>query len=432
MYTKRAPLYKTAQDMRDGTSDLLDYIHRTCEWINKCEPKIHTLIPEENREARLIDQAYHLLEQYPDPSSRPPLFGVLIGVKDIFSANGFPMRAGSKLPAEVFAGKQASSVSKLVDAGAIILGKTVTTEFAYFAPGPTRNPHNLEHTPGGSSSGSAAAVAAGFCALSLGTQTIGSVIRPGAYCGIYGFKPSFGKIATDGVLPCSQTVDHVGYFTQDIDGLALAASVLIPGWENVSKTAGEPCLGIPEGPYLEQADSTILSTFRRNIEFLKVAGIAVKQIPMFEDIDEINTLHKSIVAAEFADNHTALYQEYRHLYAPQSRELMEQGLSLREETLLKAQDKQKKVRLELSVTMRNAGISGWICPASKTPAPVGISSTGDPIMNLPWTYAGIPAVSIPAGVGEHNLPLSLQLVAEYDRDAELLQMAKVISKVFSK
>jgi Asp-tRNA(Asn)/Glu-tRNA(Gln) amidotransferase A subunit family amidase len=426
MTTKSAPLYSTVQKLRDNSLDLLEYIHKTCRWVDKCEPAIQALVPEENREGRLHQQARQLLNQFTDPGHRPPLFGALVGVKDIFAADGFPMRAGSRLPAHVFAGEQASSVTKLLEGGALIVGKTVTTEFAYFAPGPTRNPHNLDYTPGGSSSGSAAGVAAGFCQLSLGTQTIGSVIRPGAYCGIYGFKPTFGKIATDGVLPCSQTVDHVGFFTQDIDGLDLAASVLIPGWKGISTGRMEMNLGIPVGPYLEQADDAILDAFWQHVNRLEHAGITVKRIPMFADISTINRLHKNIVAAEFARNHAALYAEYGHLYAPQSRALLEQGLTVKAETLESAIEKRLSLRQQLSETIQTEGINSWICPASKTPPPRGIASTGDPLMNLPWTYTGLPALSLPAGVGANNLPQSLQLVANFDHDEELLRLAQLI------
>jgi Asp-tRNA(Asn)/Glu-tRNA(Gln) amidotransferase A subunit family amidase len=190
-------------------------------------------------------------------------------------------------------------------------------------------------------------------------------------------------------------------------------------------------LGIPEGPYLEQADSVILSSFRSSIGRLKKRGIEIKQIPIFADIDEINTLHKNIVAVEFAYNHAAMYARYGHLYAPQSRELVEKGRSLREETLLTAVSKQTMTKQRLRDLMLREGIAGWICPASRTPPPRGITSTGDPIMNLPWTFTGMPAISIPVGFGEHNLPLSSQLVAGYDQDAKLLQMAKVISKILT-
>ncbi len=142
---------------------------------------------------------------------RPPLFGIPIGIKDIFHVNGFSTHAGSRLPPKQLMGEEAKCVSDLKKAGALILGKTVTTEFAYFEPGPTMNPHNPNHTPGGSSSGSAAAVAAGLCPLALGSQTIGSIIRPASFCGVVGYKPSYDRISRDGVIPVSPSLDHIGF-----------------------------------------------------------------------------------------------------------------------------------------------------------------------------------------------------------------------------
>src|SRR5438067_10834636 len=224
--TTPTPLAATGAALRSGQLDLMALINEVCDRIEAQEPLIHALVPEAGRRARLLNEATALQKRFPDPESRPPLYGVLLGVKDIFYVDGFPTRAGSQLPAEIFSEPEASCVTKLREAGVLLLGKTVTTEFAYFEPGPTRNPHNLEHTPGGSSSGSAAAVAAGFCPLALGTQTIGSVIRPAAFCGIVGFKPTYGRIPTAGLVPCAPSLDTIGFFTQDVAGIALVAPVL--------------------------------------------------------------------------------------------------------------------------------------------------------------------------------------------------------------
>lgn len=184
------PLAELGLALRGGTLALAAFVHRLCDRIEAVDPQIEALLPEAGRRERLLREAERLEAMFPDRHTRPALWGVPLGVKDIFHVDGFATRAGSALPPEVLAGRQGGVVTKLRAAGAIIVGKTVTTEFAFFEPGPTRNPHNVQHTPGGSSSGSAAAVAAGLCALALGTQTIGSTIRPAAYCGIAGFKPS--------------------------------------------------------------------------------------------------------------------------------------------------------------------------------------------------------------------------------------------------
>jgi len=189
---------------------LLPKINKLKQKFEKREPTLLAFVPEEGRIERLRQEAKLLQKQYRDEENRPPLFGMLVGVKDIFHVDGFPTHAGSQLPPEVLTGPESEAVSRLKAAGALIVGKTVTTEFAYFAPGPTRNPRNANHTPGGSSSGSAAAVAVGLCEIALGTQTIGSVNRPAAFCGVVGFKPSYDRISREGVIALSPLVDHVG------------------------------------------------------------------------------------------------------------------------------------------------------------------------------------------------------------------------------
>ena len=226
-----------ANGLRSGEIDLLDYLAQLETHFEQREPDVLAFVPENGRFTRLQQEAQQLLAQYPDPAERPPLFGVPIGVKDIFHTAGFVTRAGSHLPPDLFQGEEAASVSQLRQAGALILGKAVTTEFAFFAPGPTRNPHNPAHTPGGSSSGSAAAVAAGLCPFAFGTQTIGSINRPAAYCGVVGFKPSYGRIPTTGVIPLSPSLDHVGFFTSDVAGAEWAASLLFADWQMVRRTS---------------------------------------------------------------------------------------------------------------------------------------------------------------------------------------------------
>ena len=226
MFINPAPLAETVADLRTGQHSLSLYLEQMNLRIARVDPHVQALLAEEQRVQRLQRDAHTLRASYPDPAQRPSLYGCLVGVKDIFHVDGFVTRAGSALLPQSFAGAEAAVVERLRQAGALILGKTVTTEFAYFEPGPTRNPYDLSRTPGGSSSGSAAAVAAGQCQLALGTQTIGSVIRPAAFCGIVGFKPTYNRIPTAGLIYFSPTVDHVGLFTQDIAGMHVAASAL--------------------------------------------------------------------------------------------------------------------------------------------------------------------------------------------------------------
>jgi Asp-tRNA(Asn)/Glu-tRNA(Gln) amidotransferase A subunit family amidase len=401
-------------------------IDELCDKLEKWDSKIKSFLPEINRRERLHQDLKKLYFKFPDPQDRPMLFGIPIGVKDIFHIDGFETKAGSELPSEILQGKEAKVVSKLKQAGVLIMGKTVTTEFAYFHPGATCNPHNFDHTPGGSSSGSAAAVAAGFCPLALGTQTIGSISRPASFCGITGFKPSFGRISTEGVIPFSRSVDHIGFFTQDLEGSNVIASILCNNWNvDLPEINKKPVLGIPEGKFLDQASSMILYTFYQTIEKLKYKGFTVRSIRAFDNIDEINDQHKLMNAAEFAEVHKNWFTEYKNKYHQASIELIEKGRSVPIEVLNKAINGRIQLREELEQLQREYGIDLWISPSAVTTAPLGLDSTGDPAMNLPWTYTGVPTISIPYGLSG-KLPFGIQLVGNYYEDETLF---KLIEKV---
>ncbi|MBZ0303302.1 MAG: amidase, partial [Anaerolineae bacterium] len=273
MFIQSAPLAVTAADLRSSKLDLLAFIERLLDRIDVVDAQTQALVPEPDRRARVLREAEALQTRYPDPQTRPPLYGVPVGVKDIFRVEGLPTRAGSTLPPELFDAPEAACVTRLRQQGALVVGKTVTTEFAYFEPGPTRNPHDLTRTPGGSSSGSAAGVAAGLCLLAIGTQTVGSVIRPAAFCGVVGYKPSYGRIDPTGVIFFSPALDHVGLFTQDVAGMQLAASVVCQDCRSVKadKDSRLPVLGVPDGPYLDQALPEALAAFEQPVAQLQAA-----------------------------------------------------------------------------------------------------------------------------------------------------------------
>lgn len=428
MLVNEAPLAPTVNQLATGALDLHDYVDQSCDRMDAVDPQVQAFLPEEGRRRRLHREADVLLAKYPLPATRPPLFGALVGVKDIFHVDGFTTYAGSTVPPGLFGGAEAASVSMLRAAGVLIAGKTVTTEFAYFEPGPTRNPHNLAHTPGGSSSGSAAAVAAGLCPLALGTQTIGSVIRPAAFCGIVGYKPSLGRIPSAGLVYFSRTIDHVGLFTQDISGVARAASVLCRNWEAVQVREDEiPILGAPDGPYLRQVSPEALADYRRQLARLEAAGYTIWHVPTLLDIAELNQLHRRMVFAEFAREHKEMYRQHRDRYRPRTAEIIELGRKVSDAELADLRSSCLLVRDQLEKQMEQAGVDLWVCPAAIGPAPEGIQATGDPNMNLPWTHAGLPSVTIPAGSARNGLPLGLQLVAETDEDEVLLAWAELIA-----
>lgn len=426
MFTNPAPLAEAVDALRTGQNSLSLYIEQTCLRIDRIEPHVEALLPEPNRKQRLMAEARLLRQRYPVPDERPPLYGSLVGVKDIFHVDGYVTRAGTDVPPEPFAGPEAEAVALLRQAGALIVGKTVTTEFAYFEPGPTRNPHDILYTPGGSSSGSAAAVAAGLCTLALGTQTIGSVIRPAAFCGIVGFKPSFDRIPTPGLIYFSRSADHVGLFTQDVEGMALAASVLCADWQPVEPSPSLPVLGVPDGPYLTQTEPAALTAFEAQVAKLQRDGVEVVRLPALANIDELNQLHRRMAFAEFAQEHAAVYPRYQDLYRPRTREIIELGRTVDADELADARANCLRLREELAAQMDAAGFDLWVCPPALGPAPKGIEATGDPNMNLPWTHAGMPCITLPSGRSEMGLPLGLQLVGSFGADEALLAWAQGI------
>jgi Asp-tRNA(Asn)/Glu-tRNA(Gln) amidotransferase A subunit family amidase len=432
MFYKTISLSEVSNLLKNGDLELLSFINELCDRIEKVEPEIHSLLPEENRRERLLSEAKQLIKKYPDKETRPLFFGVPIGVKDIFRTDGFQTHCGSSLPAELFEGQEASCVGKLKNAGALILGKTVTTEFAYFEPGPTKNPNNTDYSPGGSSSGSAAAVAAGIIPFAFGTQTIGSVIRPAAYCGVIGFKPSYGRIATDGVIPFSQSADHIGFYTQDIDGCILAASVLCDGWNDkiTSEEIKRPLiLGVSEGKYLYQSSDEILENFEKNIERLESHEIEVRRIKMFDTIEQINKAHRLMVAAEMAEVHREWYKKYKDLYRPHTREIIEDGMRISASQLEEARQGRLLLRNEIESLKQKEKIDLWVSPSVLTMSPKGLSSTGSPLMNLPWTYAGLPAITIPLGRLTNNLPYGIQFCASFGEDERLLNSVRSILEI---
>ncbi len=399
--------------------NLLEKIDALEQRFNQTEPRILAFVPEAGRFNRLRTDALRLLDQYHAEGTRPPLFGVLLGVKDMFHVAGFDTRAGSRLPSEVLRGPEAVPVSTLKAAGALIVGKTNTTEFAYFSPGPTRNPHNAAHTPGGSSSGSAAGVAAGLCELALGTQTIGSVSRPAAYCGVVGFKPTYDRISIEGVIPLAGSLDHVGLFAREVRGVLQGAAILVKGWRP-PVNLGKPVLGIPAGPYLERAEPEGLAHFQQVVDHLKGKGLAIQEIKVMADFDEIFERHYLLTAAEAARVHRAWFAEYAPLYAAKTAELIRRGAGIPEDELARARAAQLAFRKKLGAQMAENAVDLWLSPAAPGAAPRGLETTGSPVMNLPWTQAGLPTLTLLAGGNAAGLPLGLQLTGGWWQDELLL------------
>jgi Asp-tRNA(Asn)/Glu-tRNA(Gln) amidotransferase A subunit family amidase len=370
-----------------------------------------------------------------------PLHGVPVGIKDIIDTCDMPTEDGTALHAGRTPVDDAVVVTMLRAAGAVILGKTVTTECAYFHPGKTRNPHNPEHTPGGSSSGSAAAVAAAMVPLALGSQTNGSVIRPAAFCGVYGFKPTHGLIPRTGILKLSRALDHVGVFARSIDDVAMLSEQLvghdaldpdtclrarIPFAEVASQEPPlPPLLAFVKGPAWSRAGEEARDAFA---ELVGELGDRVVEVELPETAQRALDWHRTIMDAEMAANLDLEWERGRERLSEPLRVLLARG---REVSALAYQQALARARI------LNDGFGEIFerCDAILTPsapgtAPKGLGSTGDPSFCTLWTLLGTPALNLPLMHGANGLPLGVQLVGPRDGDARLLRTARwLVSQV---
>lgn len=405
--------------------ETLQTIDRTESLFAEREAALQAFLPEEGRFERLRREAEGLAQRWgsPDAPAALPLAGWLIGVKDCLHVDGFLTRVGSRLPAEELQGPEASAVTRLKNAGALILGKTVTTEFTYFAPGPTTNPHHPEHTPGGSSSGSAAAVGAGLCPLALGTQTIGSIGRPAAFCGAVGFKASYGRIPADGAVYLASSLDHVGFFTVNAADAVAAATVLVDGWRGCQTLERPLMFGVPTGPYLDSADEDGLAHFFKTCDALRNAGHGLREVDAFADFDEIRERHQVLVAGEAARHHAERFDPHEALYRQKTAALIRRGREIHDDALATARDGRLTLRQQLEDAMNKNELDFWISPPARGAAPHGLDATGDPVMNLPWTQSGLPTAVLRAGRNAAGLPLGLQVAGRFGADEDVLAAA---------
>ena len=424
MYTETLDFDRTLADLRSGQRNLLDFVAERCDRIDRVDPFLQALLPEARRRERLLGEAAALVERFPHPDRRPPLFGALVGVKDLLRVDGFPTRAGSALPAELFAGPEASCVTALRAAGALILGKTPTDEFAHSEPSPARNPHNPEHTPGGSSAGSAATVAAGYCHFALGTQTMRSIIGPAAFCGVVGFKPSRGSIATDGLVYMSPSIDTIGILAQSVRAVQKAAELLYLH-EPLGWASARPVLGIPRGGFLNPLSDEARVAFDAQVSSLEAAGYDVREVPLPEIADGPQPCERAsrLLQAEMARIHQDWFAAHSDRYRPRTAAAVRSGQAVTTSQETEALEFQPLLRNALAGAMDRAGVDLWVLPSSNGPAPKGLEVTGWADMTGLWSYANLPCLSLPASRSERGLPLGIQFVTRYRDDRRLLSWA---------
>lgn len=392
--------------------------------------------------ARAIEPKLRAFEVLPeDTTQRPgPLSGIPVAIKDIIATSDMPTTNGSPVYRDHVPAADAWVVDRLRNLGATIFGKTVSTEFAWRQPGPTVNPWNSEHTPGGSSSGSAASVAAGLVPLALGTQTLGSVIRPAAFNGIVGFKPSYGAIPRTGVHPLSPSLDHVGFFARRVDDVALALSLLsatsdddihgrpVPAFQ-VDLDRGvaplsKPRLGVVRFENWSRVEPAQQQVFDAAIAKLRDAGAVVEELEL-PDLDRVNWQGiNTIVASEGAHIFADLVARYPDRTSDHLKSLVADGNAISAPSYLAAKALQEERRFALGSEMK--GFDALLTLPAFGEAPRGLHSTGDAGYCAPWTFVGTPAVTLPAGFGPNGLPLGIQLVGDYRNDLHVLRTAKWI------
>lgn len=365
-------------------------------------------------------------------TSTQPLYGVPVGIKDIIDTVDMPTCYGSALYKGHRASHDATVVSRLRAAGAIILGKTITTEFAYQHPGPTCNPHDLEHTPGGSSSGSAAAVADGMVPVALGSQTGGSTIRPSAYCGVVGFKPSFSAVTMDGVRPLAPSMDTIGIHARSVADVAMVYPVLA----GLKVGAGCPSaprreslfVGLYPGPHAEEADADARESLELAARRMRISGMTVRraELPMHLFV-EMSAANRTIMAYEGARVAAADYRRGRDLLAPSTRKLIESGQSIKDADYEGARELVVTCRQMFAEAIRHFDV--LLTFSAPGEAPLKNEGTGSSIFNRAWTAIGAPCLVLPFGYGKSGvLPLGIQLIGACGADTALLDSGLLVEK----
>ncbi|MEM7196822.1 MAG: amidase [Pseudomonadota bacterium] len=405
-----------------------DIAEHTRAWIAQQDPTIDAWAHWDHA------QTSRHTEQYP----KGTLAGVPIGIKDIIDTCDYPTTWGSAFHTNRRPKQDAFLIAALRKAGAQIIGKTVTTEFAYLAPSPTKNPHHPQYSPGGSSSGSAAAVAAGMVPLAIGTQTNGSMIRPGSYCGVLAFKPSHGSISRTGVLLQSWPLDTIGIYARNLTDIALCTDVIMAYdanddamQETVPCALGEalqridknnkPKIAMVKTPVWERASADTKTIFARAQAKLGAQTLALPSI-----FDHAFDAHFTLMMRDMARGFAAY--DKRDGLSPEMQTMMDIGKEIEDDRYDQARFQRASCQEELAAIFSE--FDAILTPSACAEAPRGFATTGDPCFCTIWSLAGVPSINLPVGLGGNNLPIGLQLVGAYEQEAKLLQSADWVLQQF--
>ncbi len=416
-------LYAMADAVQQGRLRSIDLVDACLQRIAEREPQVHAWAWLDPAKARAAAAA--LDRQAPTG----PLHGVPLAVKDIMDTRDMPTQCGSP----IYQGRQpawdASCVALARRSGALVLGKTVTTEFAYFAPGATANPRNPQHTPGGSSSGSAAAVADGMVPAGFGTQTAASVTRPASYCGVVGYKASYADFSLAGIKAFAASFDSLGTLSRDV------ADAQWLRWALMGEThalddmqwRGPLRVGLCRTPWWDQADPDCQRVIEATAQQLAAAGMAVSEAASPPQFDPLAELHKTIMAWEAARSLAHEYDCHKDLLSPQMRQLLEHGMAMDRGTYVQAVQAAANARRVFEDWMQPWDV--LLAPSAMGPAPRGLEATGDPLFSRMWTLLGVPTVSLPGGTAANGLPVGVQLIGRLRQDDQLLAMARRAEQV---
>ena len=423
---------QAAEQVRNGQLAPTDYVGALLDRIDAHEPDLQAWVTID-REAVITDARQR--EQEP---SHGIMAGVPVGLKDIFYTAGMKTTACSRIYADFIPEYDATCVTRLKEAGAIILGKAVTTEFATSDPSPSRNPWNREHTPGGSSSGSSVAVASGMCPAALGSQTGGSTCRPAAYNGIVGLKPTYGRISRYGVVPVSWSLDTVGILVRTVTDAAILLQAMAgydpndPGSAEepvpdflveMGRHAGPPRLGLLKtGYFFDRSTSEVRQHTEAIAAQLAQAGAVVEELDLPDSFAAAPDVQRIIMNVECAAFHEKFFRHRADEYGPRLRANIEMGLLIPSVTYLQAQRLRREFRRDL--TALAGRVDALLMPATPAPAPRDLNTTGDAAFQAPWTSAGLPTVVIPSGLSESGLPLGIQFAATPFAEGRLLGAAR--------
>jgi Asp-tRNA(Asn)/Glu-tRNA(Gln) amidotransferase A subunit family amidase len=356
---------------------------------------------------------------------RGPLHGVPVGIKDIFDVAGMPTTAGAREFAHTRPPRDSTAVARLRAAGAVILGKTHTTQFAFRDPAPTHNPWNPQHTPGGSSSGSAAAVAARMVPCAIGSQTVGSILRPAAFCGIVGLKGPHGLVPLDGVVPLAWSLDHAGPLARSVADAAVVLAVLADAaLEPVALEAPRLAVG---RQLFERAEPELRRHLEGVVERLAAAGARVTELTLPPQFGEIHAAGQVVLEVEAATYHQPTFAKHAADYGPGMREMLPSGLK-RPATEYVSANRTRLAFRDVMIPLLEA-YDALLSPTAPGPAPAGLAWTGDASLCAPWSSAGVPSISLPTGLNASGLPLALQLVQAPGGLARLLGTAAWCERV---